>query len=164
MRLVNKMDAGPVYAQCTISVPRQISKQELSDALLLSGVTLFNSYFSSIINNEIIPILQDESRATYDKLIKKSDGKIDWNKSAEQIERELRAYAKWPRSFTKFGAYDVIITRAEVINETGVPGTIKVRKGDLICYANKGALSVSRLQPFNKKEMSVTSFLAGYKL
>ncbi|KKT24746.1 MAG: Methionyl-tRNA formyltransferase [Parcubacteria group bacterium GW2011_GWA2_43_9b] len=45
---------------------------------------------------------QDDSQATYAKIITKEDGKIDWRKSAQAIERQIRAYAPWPGNFSKW--------------------------------------------------------------
>lgn len=164
MKLTSKMDAGPVYAQCTISVPSKISKQALADKLLGLGSELFSRHLHSIIDNKIQPQLQDESSATYDNLIQKKNGQINWQDTAEQIEREVRAYSNWPKSATTLGSYQIIITEADVISATGKPGSFLATKDKLVVYAGQKALSIKRLQPANKKEITVSAFLAGYSL
>ena len=68
---------------------------ELSAKLLIETIPKW-------VNGEIAAQPQDDARATFTKIIKKEDGKIDWKKSAEIIERQIRAFYNWPGSFTFF--------------------------------------------------------------
>lgn len=164
MGLVEEMDAGPVYAQQKISLNGSETKQELADQLLQTGGDLLIEHIPSVLNENARPVTQDHSKATYSTLIDKSDGLIDWHKPALQIEREVRAFAGWPRSRVNLGGYDLIITAAQLTDELGKPGSYRTSKDSLIVFCGEQALEILRLQPAGKKEMPIQAFLSGYKL
>ena len=110
MQLTSQMDAGPVYAQQTLTLTGNEEKQLLADKLALAGKDMLMEALPGILNGELLPKPQAEASATYDSLIDKSSGSLDFTKPAEQLEREVRAYAGWPRSSTKIGDTDVIVT------------------------------------------------------
>lgn len=164
MKLSGEMDAGPIYAQRTIPVPDKITKQRLADNLLSLGSESLINLLPSILNNKTKPDIQENLAATYDNKIHKKDGLIDWNKSAKQIEREVRAYANWPKSTTVIDNHQVIIINADVENTTGTPGQYLATNQDLLIYCGQQALKIKMLQPAGKKEMTITAFLSGYRV
>jgi methionyl-tRNA formyltransferase len=164
MRLVKAMDAGPVFEQRIISVPSGSSKQELTDNLLSLGASTLIEIIPSIIDGSLVPQPQDESQATYDNLITKADGIIDWTKPAVRLEREIRAYQGWPKSIAQIGHHQVILTGADVVPTSGLPGNYQASKTELIIHCGVDSLQITRLQPVNKKEMPVGAFLAGHRL
>lgn len=166
MRLSEKMDAGPVYAQKSIKLAGDESKQQLADTLLEIGRDLLIDILPDILSGKLKPMSQNEQIATYSPRIKKTDGIIDWQKPASQIEREIKAYAGWPQSRTQLFGKEVIITKAHAIAATSKkPGTIEVieNAGILMVYAKSGYLCIERLKPAGKKEMSAAEFIRGYK-
>lgn len=169
MSLVKAMDAGPVYAQSEVMLDGTESKQELADSLLDIGTTMLIELLPGILDSRIVPLPQDETRATYDNLLSKGDGVIDWHKPAKRIEREVRAFMGWPSSRTTIAGKDVIVTQAQAVNtnhtEATKPGRIDTVKepGIITVECEKGYLRIQRLKPAGKKEMSVEAFLAGYR-
>lgn len=161
MKLERTMDSGPVYAQSEINIDSGDTKQELADKLLEIGKTMLIELLPDILTGRVIARPQDESRATYDGLISKEDGVIDWSKSATVIEHEIRAYSGWPKSRTKLADIDCIITEAEVSEADGKPGDYKKDK-DLLIFTGDGSLSIKRIQPSGKREMTAEEFLRGY--
>lgn len=168
MQLVKAMDAGPVYDQTRISLNGQETKQQLADQLSELAAKRLTKVLPGIINCDISPNPQSEAEASYDQRIVKSDGLIDWYKTASTIEREIRAYAGWPRSSTKLGEVDVIITKADsspANDASGKPGDIGIieEQGLLTIETANGTLFVDRLIPAGKKEMTAAEFIRGYK-
>lgn len=167
MRLVKAMDAGPVYAQSEILLSGNERKQELADTLLDIGSSMVIELLPGILEGTVVPLPQDDSRATYDRLLSKDDGVINWSKTAEQIEREVRVFEGWPKSRTEIAGKDVIITEAHAaplnhpgykpgeVNTTTEPGMLKITCGE-------GCLVIDKLKPAGKNEMTTSSFLAGY--
>ncbi len=98
MRLVRAMDAGPIFAQTKITLSGKETKQILASRLLDAGKELLIRHLPAILSGDLDPKDQDDSAATYDKLIQKGDGLIDWLKPAEQLEHEVRAFTGWPQS------------------------------------------------------------------
>lgn len=162
MQLVKAMDAGPVYVQEPFSVPSGVTKQELANLVSALGARLIIQSLPTILDGSLQPQAQDDAAATYDQLIMKRDGIIDWQQSAAAIERQIRAYAGWPKSSATIGRQQLIITKAHVIDESGEPGTYQATKKSLTVYCGQQALEVTVVQPFNKKEMPIQAFLAGY--
>ena len=100
---------------------------------------------------------------TYSRKLTKQDGLLDWQKPAVQLEREIRAYAEWPKSYTKFKDLEVVITNAHVIEQNDTAGKITVQNKELIVYCGQGALVIDRLKPAGKPEMDAKSFINGYQ-
>lgn len=166
MGLAKEMDAGPIYARQKFGLSGKESKQQLADTLLKIGGDMLLSTLPAILASNIKPNPQNDSKATYDRLISKKDGTLDWQKPAEQLEREIRAYAIWPGSYTKLAGKDVIITKAHVVRgqDGGRPGAIEINKdGDILITTSDGILVVDSLKPAGKKEMPATAFVAGHR-
>ena len=165
MRLAKAMDAGPVYGQSEVELSGSETKQELADQLLDIGSAMVIELLPGILSGDVIAKPQDDSFATYDSLITKDNGRIDWTKPADQLVREIRAYAEWPKSTATFTGKDlIIITKAHAIagDKKTKPGTVEVLGRDLIFYCGKGALVTELLKPAGKKEMTTKEFLDGY--
>lgn len=163
MQVSAAMDAGPVYSFVSHPLKGTETQPELYETLSKIGASELVRVLPQIISGELQPTPQDESAATYCQLIQKSDSTIDWNKPAEQIVREIRAYKGWPGSRTTLGEVDVIITNASVIECMGLPpegaplDQLTIRCGDGWC------LRIDSLKPVGKKEMPIQAFLAGYR-
>jgi methionyl-tRNA formyltransferase len=164
MRLSAKMDTGPVYTQKTVPLKGDETKQSLADQLAAIGVDMVLEYLPKILDGSAKPQPQDETAATYNDLIDKADSRLDWSKPAIRLEREVRAYAGWPRSRTALASTDVIITVAHVQKGQGQPGSPLLDSGQLGIYCGEDVLVIDKLIPAAKKEMTGKAFLAGYKV
>jgi methionyl-tRNA formyltransferase len=163
MLLSEEMDKGPILAQKQISLTGTETKQYLADTLLQTGTNLLIDCLDRMSTyHEIKPKLQTDNGATYTRKIRKEDGVINWNQAAETIEKQIRAYAGWPKSRTRLGTLDSIIVQAEVSDVSGKAGDYKIEDKSLFIFANKGSLAIKRIQPAGKREMSVDEFLRGY--
>lgn len=162
MQLVKSMDAGPVYAQSEVRLKGDESKQQLADTLLEVGGLMLLDLLPGILDKSIVAVPQDENKATYDQLISKDQGIIDWSKPAYILEREIRAFLVWPKSSATLMGKEVIITAAHIVAASGPPGKAEIRNKELLVYCGKEALSIDRLKPAGKKEMTAAAFLAGY--
>lgn len=162
MKLVKSMDAGPVYAQTNLDLNGNESKQELADVLGKIGADLLIKHLPSILSKINKGKDQLETEATYDRLITKLDGAIDWNMRAEAIVRQIRAYKGWPGSRSELLGKDALILEAEIINKTGVPGEVLVQDKQLVVCSGEQAVNILKLKPAGKQEMTGQAFLAGY--
>lgn len=166
MKLERSLDSGPLFAQQEVDLTGKETKQELANTLLEIGKDLIVKNLIPILSSSMAPTPQDDSRATYDSLIMKNDGLIDWTKPAIRLERELRAYLEWPKSRAVLAGIDVIITRASVVdcpNDDSTPGTpVIVDSNTVVVRTGLGCLSIEQLKPAGKKEMTTAAFVAGY--
>ncbi len=155
MKLVPELDAGPIFAQAKIKLAGNETKQQLADKLSDLGTKLLISELPKILDGSKKPMSQNDELATYTKRIKKTDGWIDFKKPAEQIEREVRAYAGWPRSRAKIFGKEIIITKVRVAaNESN---------GDLVIQCQPGWLEIQELIAPSGLTMSGVDFLRGYR-
>lgn len=162
MQLVRDMDAGPVLAYSDVALSGSESKQELANTLLEIGCQLVLHILPEVFAGAAAAMPQDDSRATYDTLIKKEDGLLDWRKPAQQLEREIRAFAGWPRSRTVINNTAVIITKAHIIPDYNPAQTKNNRTAIVMQCGGNTYLSLDELQPAGKKPMPVGAFIAGY--
>jgi methionyl-tRNA formyltransferase len=162
MRLVKEMDAGPLVGQQEVSLFGQETKQVLANQLLNVGADLLVKLLPSILDDSAKVFPQDNSKATYDKLLTKQDGLLDWQKPAKQLEREIRAFAGWPKSRALVAGMEVIVTEAHAITTSATPGKVLILEKCLAIGTSAGALAIESLIPAGRKGMSISAFLAGY--
>jgi methionyl-tRNA formyltransferase len=170
MQLTKAMDAGPIFGQSEVTLTGQETKQELADHLLEVGSRMVIELLPGILNGSVIAKPQDDSAATYDKMISKEDGKITKedliNKSAEEIEREIRAYGEWPKSlYIAVDGERLIITKAQAIRDDQnnyQPGEFTPSlDGNLLLTTKSGHIKIERLKPEGRKEMTAKDYWNG---
>jgi methionyl-tRNA formyltransferase len=172
-----EMDHGPILASIKIQIPNSQTYKKLSEQLADLGANLLIKTLPDYIERKITPQSQDHEKATFCKLIKKEDGKIDWNKSAEEIERQIRAFQEWPRSYTNFNGKILKILEADFENKPRIPQQVEARDkntdhkiGEVFLDENKNLcvqtgnaiLIIKQLQLEGKKPMSARDFLNGH--
>jgi methionyl-tRNA formyltransferase len=169
MLLVEKMDEGPVIAYAKQSLKGTENTPELTQKLILLSDALLEhnlpSYLAETMKvgmSQEIMAEQTGKQVSYSRKLTKDDGLIDWQKSAVQLEREVRAFAEWPRSRTVLADKDVIITAAAVNDKRDKPGTVMVTNKQLSIACGVDSLEILRLKPAGKQEMTAQAFLAGY--
>lgn len=141
MRLIEKMDAGPIFNQRELMINPNEEFSSLHDRLAVLGADLLVETLPKLFAGQINAQPQDDSKATYSKIIKKEDGLIDWREPAEKIERKIRALNPWPNAYTLFNNKRLEILRAETVN---------------------GELIIKEVQLEGKKPMSFGDFLLGH--
>ncbi len=164
MKLVQKMDAGPVYAQSKLSLTGNETAPELYESLGRLGSRLLIEKLPSIVDGSLASIEQDDELATYAPMIKKIDGVIDWNNDAEIIERQIRAYLRWPSNKTTLADKQITITRARLFEESGKPGSIFLSGDEIGVYCKDTSIVIEKLKPDGKREMTASEFLAGHNI
>ncbi len=164
MILVAGMDEGPLIAQSPLQITPVATTPSLTDDLIELSYTMLALMLPKYLAGSIAPYTQNQSiAATYSRKLSKEDGTIHWEKPADQIEREVRAYSGWPKSRVSLGSIDVIITQSHVIKVAGKPGTLRILGKLPVIYCGDNALAIDRIKPAGKKEMTGEAFLAGYK-
>ncbi len=166
MLLVKAMDEGPLLAYGEYDLPPDITTPELTTHLINFSYRLLVEIVPKYITDSIQPSDQSVTsrQPSYSRKLTKQDSILDWNKSAEQLEREVRAFAGWPRSRTTIGTTEVVITKAHTAKGDGAAGTLWMDDKHIGMHTSKGVLVFNSLIPAGKKEMSAAAFMAGYKL
>ncbi len=170
MKLNRGMDSGPLLAQERIPMPTDARAGDLNDQLFVQGATMLPDVLRRYANGEIIPREQDHSQATVTRLLKKTDGLLDWSQAAVFLERCVRAYDPWPGAYTHWHGQQVKVWSAAVHTdwlgaEDTLPGTIigvDTNNHPLVATGN-GALALLTIQPAGKRAMGGKDWLAGQR-
>ena len=168
MQLSAAMDAGPVYSFTPYVMHGDEVQTSFYETMAERGAQALMEALPFILDESLVPRPQNDEEATYCQLIQKSDGIINWNQPAINIERMIRAYHGWPRNRTIIGDIELIITKAQTVvsEHQKQPGTFEIideHEGTAIVYASEDALLIQSVKPVDKKEMPIRAFLAGYK-
>jgi methionyl-tRNA formyltransferase len=167
MRLVEKMDAGPVFLQAELPLAPDETTASLEAKLVPIGARLLWETIQGLKNGSITPKPQREEEATYASMLKKEDGRIDWTQPAKSIERRVRAYYPWPSAYTYLKGKLLKIYRAAVIAEEAgaLPGeVVRADKGGLWVVTGAGILSLEEVQLENRKRLTGAEFLKGARI
>jgi len=163
-----ELDHGPILAQKEFGVSiSKISTPELSQALAELGAKLLTETIPKWVEGEIKPKEQVEENATYSRILTKQDGHIDWSKTAEEIERQIRAFTPWPGSFTFWREKRIRILGGFVLYLSAgkplAPGqTFLYQEWHFAVQTGMGLFVIERLQLAGKEEMTMKEFLNGY--
>jgi len=169
-KLALKMDAGDILGTRSLPLNGQETTGSLFPVLAEMGAGLLPTILMELEQGRISPVAQDESKASYCRLVNKEDGEIDWNVDAGMIERMIRAYDPWPRAFTTWAGRRLNILAGGVYPQSvdtrgkkrGLVLAVDNRYGILV-NTGGGVLHLSRLQLQARKPLDWRSFLNGQK-
>ena len=171
MLIGEKLDAGPIIAQEEVKLNGNETAQDLHDKLAEISINLLIKIMPKWIKKEIKEKQQDENRASYYKEMKKEDGKIDWSKSAEEIERKIRAFTPWPGSYT-FWEKDKKEIRINILKSrlfiSPTPKTYSIGKvlvvpqNEIGIQCGKDFLVIEELQIEGKNKTKAEDFIKGH--
>lgn len=165
-----KMDHGPILTNFKIEIETaSIIYTQLHNKLAKVGVELFIETIPKWIKGEINPQAQDESKVTFTKIIKKEDGRIDWKKPAQILEREIRAFNPWPSSYCFWQEKRLKLLKSDVLIQShhgpfGPLGKTFLAPDEKIAIqTGKDFLIIKELQIEGKKPLNSEEFMRGQK-
>ncbi len=165
MLMGKKMDAGDILLSCRTSIEPSDNSGTLHDRLANMGADLLMETLAKLENNQIRPIAQDHSQATYAPMLKKEDSHIDWTQPPDKIQNLIRAMAPSPGAFTFFENRRLKIFKATPVpgEKNVVPGTVlKGFERELrVASGQGGALSILEIQGGSGRRMTIDDFLRG---
>ena len=155
MRLSAAMDAGPVYTQVTTPLLDTETTPELELRLAELGAQQLSHTLPAIINGTLQATPQNDDSATYCQLLTKDNSTLDTTLlTANQAERQVRAYIAFPKTKTIVDGHHIIITKAHVTSTHTSPL-------DIVC-ADGRYLSIDELIAPSGKAMNASAFINGY--
>ena len=189
IHMTPKLDGGPCLAQVTTEIGENETTEQIEPRLAELGVEAVHDSIKMLEQwdgSSPIGEIQDPRLATKAPRLKKSDGLIDWTKSAVQIANQIRAFQPWPGSFTNWHAdylkqpMRTIVHQAMVVgdsestehdsqNSEPEPINLELPPGQVVACNKKrlwiqtgdGILSITQIQPAGKKPMPIADFLRG---
>jgi methionyl-tRNA formyltransferase len=164
MRIVKALDEGPLFSQEELNLLDDEAAPELTARLVELSHRMLVKIVPEYLQGSIEPKPQDSVGISYSRKLTKADGLIDWNMPAKDLDRQVRAFIEWPRSYTSLGGNEVIVTKTKPVEGSGEPGRLLIDKHSLGVFTGDGVLQIMRLVPSGKREMDIISFMAGYKI
>jgi methionyl-tRNA formyltransferase len=175
IHMTPRLDAGPCLVQRATPIgPQEDAGQlerrlsEIGAEAVMESLGMLEAWDGSSPLGEI----QDPSRATRAPRLKKSDGEVNWQQSAEQIARQVRAFQPWPGTYTHWqrtsAPLRLVLWQVEAEPQASgcaLPGTVmSVDDQSLRVACGSGMLRITELQSSGKNRLPAAQFLRGYPL
>ncbi len=161
------IDTGDMIMKAEVMIDRKETGGSLHDKLAECGGDLLLKALKAIENGTASREKQKDEDSNYVKVLDKSMGLIDFNRTAAEIERLIRGLNPWPSAYTYLEGKTLKIWDADVVEQDneGTPGeVIQVTRDSIIIKTSSGSLAVKELQLEGKKRMTVDAFLRGYSI
>ena len=163
MKLDEGMDSGPVVVQKEVRVADIETAPELTRWLFGLGADVLVEALPGWGSGSIRTKPQDENQATITSLVKKEDGEVDWNCSAAQIARMVRAYQAWPGTFTHWGGKLLkILEASSSAGSVPVGHVVELGNDRVGIGTGDGVLSIGKLQLEGRRSSDARDFVQGY--
>ncbi|MBI3260853.1 methionyl-tRNA formyltransferase, partial [Candidatus Berkelbacteria bacterium] len=167
IKLDEELDHGPIVASKKLQVKSEkLYFEELHSKLAGLGAELLIKILTDYVSGKIKPKPQDHTKATFTKIITKDDGRIDWSKPAEFIERQVRAFHLWPVAWSTLNGKRIKIYKgqAQTSETKAKPGEIIEANKNLTVACGSGVLQITELQLEGAKKMTIGEFLRGQRI
>jgi len=164
MRMVERLDAGPVILQLGTTVTEDETYGELSLRLSEIGAAALIESLALLELGKANEVPQVETQATYAPKIDRELTRVDWKRDARTVSRILRAYDPKPGAFTTLDGRDVKLFGARIASSPASAGpgeVIGVDRDGLVVACQGGAVRLLQVQPAGKKRMTAEEWLRG---
>ena len=184
-RLALEMDSGGILMQERVTLNGRETTASLSELMSHKAAQLLLTAIADIADGTVHATPQDNEKTSYCSLISKEDGRIDWGKSALEIDAQIRAFDPWPQCWTYHGDKQLFILKANVgmvqkefsttelccSKDPGLTDSVITPEPGLVLGTDKqqgilvqtgdGILAVTELQYQGKKALGWRDFLNG---
>jgi methionyl-tRNA formyltransferase len=172
MRIDAGMDTGDMLLQREMEIASKETAPELAARLSEAGAPLMAETLRGLAKGLIVPRPQNHSEASHAPMLKKEDGRIDWNRPATEIYNRMRGYAPWPGAYTAFRGQSCQLWGEPVSNEkisglagAGAPGILIGEKNELFVWCGDATvLRVGLVQLEGRKPVKAGDFANGARL
>ncbi len=166
MQIDAGLDTGDMLLKGSLEIGAAETAPELSRRLARLGADLLIQAIKQIETGSAHREKQDGSQASLAPILKKEDGRIDWQRPAQQIYGRLRGFDPWPGAYTVFRHQSLAITSATPKTRTAPlnAGTVEIENRHLLVgCGNDTTLELLEVQPSGKKRMPAEAFINGYQ-
>jgi methionyl-tRNA formyltransferase len=168
MRMEAGLDSGPILTQRQERILPADTTDSLTERLSHVGAELLAETLPRWLNREISAQPQDEAQVTKCSLLKKEQGRIDWARSAVEIERHVRAMTPWPSAWCTWQSRQLQIKHARLSGlhplVPNAPGTVVIDGGALVgVQCGEGILELLEVQLEGKRALPAAEFARGQR-
>jgi len=162
MQMDEGLDTGPMLLSGKLAITAATTGESLHDALSAMGSSLIINALNGLEEKTLVATPQPDDGATYAKKLNRTESQLEWQKSAQQLERQIRAFMPWPGSWFEHDGERIKVLAASQTEETGSPGTPgTVVDNQLTIACSEGSLRPLTLQRAGKRAMTTDEFLRG---
>ena len=162
MKINEKLDQGDFCSQYKLKIENNENAENLSQRLSNLAANKIIGDLDDILENKKLFIKQNNNEASYAKKISKTEGKINWDKSAEQIIANINGLYPTPGAWFYFKKNRYKILKAEVSNNNSIPGVVVNENLEISCGSN--SIKIIKIQREGKKEQNIEDFILGTKI
>ncbi len=157
------LDTGALLAVTELDLDGSETGLSLSKILVESSAMLISEILPLYVSGSVTPYKQQSSVITYSKKLNKNNGQLIWEKTATELEREVRAFSQWPKSYFSVAGMDIVVLESQATDNNLKIGQLSVSsKNTLEIGCKTGSLKILKVKPAGKKEMPIEAFLNGY--
>lgn len=162
MQLDEGLDTGAMLLKGEVEITSDVTGGELHDKMMKLGADLMIEALRRF--DELQPEKQDDSLACYAAKIEKEEARLNFNESAEVLERRIRAFNPFPGAYFEYNGERFKVLRAEALDaDAGMePGSLVSNDAGILIQCNPGLLLVTEIQRQGKKAMSAEELLRGF--
>lgn len=162
MQMDAGLDTGDMLLKGEVEITPEMTGEGLHDALSAIGADLIIKTLDTL--DEIIPEKQDETLTCYAAKIEKAESKLDFSKTAEELERKVRAFNPYPAAYFEYNGERFKVLEAEALDaDSGMePGAVVPNDTGLLIQCGQGLLLVLKIQRQGKKAMEIDELLRGF--
>lgn len=165
MEVVPALDAGAMISKGVVPITELDTAQTLHDALAKTGADLMVKAMENLSKNGTLASTpQDDSLVTYAEKLQKSEAMIDWNKSADAISKQVRAFNPFPVATAMLNGEVCRIWMATKKSGKGLAGQVVATNETIDVACGEGVLSIQELQLPGGKRLKAREFLTGRQL
>ncbi|TSC84860.1 MAG: Methionyl-tRNA formyltransferase [Parcubacteria group bacterium Gr01-1014_13] len=164
MVMDEKMDHGPILSQKSILVDPNDTYTTLASKMAVEGQILLLNTLPDWLNDTLKAQPQDESQATFTKLLAKEDGLVDFHKTNDEIYNQYRGLSPWPGVWCMRNDKRLKLLKISKSGKTLPVGEAMVENKRIFIGCSKGSIEILELQLEGKAAMDASTFLNGYKV
>ncbi len=160
MQMDAGLDTGAMLLKAQIPIGPDTTGGKLHDELAAIGATAIVDAIDRL--DDLHPEAQPETGVTYAKKLDKAEAKLDWSRSAAELDRRIRAFDPFPGTWFEAKGERIKVLAAKKVDGKGAPGTVLASPPVVAC--GEGALALTRLQRAGGKPMDAAAFANGFDL
>ncbi|MDY4138266.1 MAG: methionyl-tRNA formyltransferase [Eubacteriales bacterium] len=166
MMTARGIDNGDMLLRATTPIQPGETAGELTERLSVMGASLLIDTLQALEAGTLTRIPQDESAMTYDPMLNKDMGVLDWTRPAAEIVNRIHGLNPWPGCTTPYEGQRLKLLRAEAADGSGQPGEILTAdpKAGLVIAAGEGAVRITQMQAPGGKPMNPKDYLRGHPM
>ena len=163
MKIEEKLDSGPICNHYKVKIDKKNNSEKLSEKLSMLASEKILENIDDIFQDKLEFVKQDESKATYAKKIEKSEGKINWNDTAQNILGKINGLYPNPGAWFIYKGERYKILKAEIGSSSLKIGEVINDHLEISCK-NGTSIKILQIQRQGKNTQNINEFVLGSKI